>query len=135
MAGFETLAIGARISAPEIAMTEALDAMQFDYEYQPDPIVFDEEFIASSGKKYQEKKYFPDFIVNYKGYKFVIETKGDNDKVFSFRKGQKPKVIDKSEEYALKHRQLDKFFSTQDKTIFMIVRLSNLKTPEYAGLF
>lgn len=114
------------------------------FKYQPPKIIMSESFTSTSGKKYRTKYYEPDFMLehvvsidaeNHPVFQNIyVEVKGDNDKVFAFRKGQKPSVIDKGAEYKLKHRMIDQQISAQGD-IFIVVRLSNLKTKEYAGMF
>lgn len=118
-----------------------------EFDFQPKKILISDNFTSLSGKKYPKKYYEPDFSLNLMRYeitsepqpsiekitKIFIEIKGDNDKTFGYG-ANGSWVIDKTAENRLKYRQIDEAI-TKNGDIFAIVRLSNLKTPEYQGLF
>lgn len=100
------------------------------WEYQPEKIEILPKFTAASGKKYPAMNYEPDFKYN----NILIEVKGQNDNIFTFRKGKAPTIKNNSELYRLRHKIIDGTL-TEKGYLFLLVRNNELKTPEYAGMF
>lgn len=152
------------MSECEVKMYQLLKEHDFNkkWTYQPEHIEIMPKYKATSGKHYHPMNYEPDFLIKaghkwehdgseketckhcglYKcgkpmckgEFNILLEVKGKNDMVYTFRKGQKPSIKDNSELYRLRHKVIDNEI-TKNGDIFLVVRDGNLKTPEFAGLF
>ena len=127
------------MSEGELAMYKELKKTNLQFEYQPEKLEIIPGFKSTSGKTYKAMNYEPDFLVTIGKTKFYLEIKGQNDNIYIYRKGQKPQIKNNSELYRLKHKVIDHWVTwnadTDNDQVFMVVRHSMLKTPEYAGLF
>lgn len=122
------------MSEGEVKFYQELEASGLDFKYQPEPIQIMPAFTSPTGKKYQAIKYEADFAIYINKTIFYIEVKGQNDLLYTYIKGQKPRIKDNSELYRLRHKLFDQIIQAQGN-VFMLIRDNQLKTPEYAGMF
>ena len=141
------------MSMGEVEFYKQIKSSGLEFEYQPEKIEIMPKFTGMAGKKYQAMNYEPDFLITkqykikainkqkdnygqmvFKTIKIYIEVKGQNDNIYVFKKGQPPKIQNKTDLYTLRHKLFDNKIS-KNGHIFMVVRDNQLKSPEYAGQF
>lgn len=138
------------MSQPEIEVYKLLKENNINFEYQPTPITITPSFITTMGIKHNAMIYEPDFLIKYGNRNVYLEVKSQNDLIFAGKT-----IKDNSEMVRTKHKQIENYFSNKKRSFeymtvgmqqagykeekyldkFLVVRVNNLKTPTWSGIF